>query len=181
MVPGSNPGTYARITASKTFNVLRCQTNDGSLVALIMGAKVPDTPAMKRGRSLEEVVRKELEKKYGKIAQCGLIISHEFPMVAASPDGILKGDTVIEIKCPTSQKSFKSYIHNNTITEKYEAQVLLQMYVSNLKKGLFCVADWEFEKNNKVHVIPLEYNEIKVKDILYIIVNFWKLNIYNVL
>lgn len=146
-----------------------------------MGAKVPDTPAMKRGRSLEEVVRKELEKKYGKITECGLIISQKFPMVAASPDGILRGDTVIEIKCPTGQKSFKSYICNNTITEKFAAQVLLQMYVSNLKKGLFCVADWEFEKNNKVHVIPIEYDEIKVNDILSKVVNFWKNNIYNLL
>lgn len=44
---------YGRITASKAHEVSVCHTPDGSLVAAIMGAKVPDTAAMKRGRNLE--------------------------------------------------------------------------------------------------------------------------------
>ncbi|KAI8426145.1 hypothetical protein MSG28_005094 [Choristoneura fumiferana] len=49
---------YGRITASKAHEVSVCHTPDGSLVATIMGAKVPDTAAMKRGRNLEHSVRK---------------------------------------------------------------------------------------------------------------------------
>lgn len=146
-----------------------------------MGAKVPNTPAMDRGRKLEGLVRKEVEKQYGKIEQCGLIISRKFPMVAGSPDGILKGDVVVEIKCPTNEKTFANYICNGKITTKFAVQVLLQMYVSDLKKGLFCVADWEFEKNNKVHIIPIEYDEMMVNDILCNVVTFWKNNIYSLL
>lgn len=41
---------YARITASRVFDVSRCRTSEGSLVAAIMGAKTPDISAMKRGR-----------------------------------------------------------------------------------------------------------------------------------
>lgn len=37
---------YGRITASKAFEVMRCKTPDGSLVAAIMGAKFPDTAAI---------------------------------------------------------------------------------------------------------------------------------------
>ncbi|KAH9627674.1 hypothetical protein HF086_016828 [Spodoptera exigua] len=172
---------YARITASKAFNVSRCKTTDGSLIALLMGAKVPNTPAMDRGRKLEGLVRKEVEKQYGKIEECGLIISRKFPMVAGSPDGILKKDVVVEIKCPTNEKTFANYICNGKITTKFAVQVLLQMYVSDLKKGLFCVADWDFEKNNKVHIIPIEYDETMVNDILCNVVTFWKNNIYSLL
>lgn len=49
---------YAIITASKAFDVTRCKTSDGSLIAILMGAKVPDTIAMKRGRKLEDLVKK---------------------------------------------------------------------------------------------------------------------------
>ncbi|KAH9632803.1 hypothetical protein HF086_012628 [Spodoptera exigua] len=43
---------YGRITASKAHEVSVCHTTDGALVATIMGAKIPDTVAMKRGRIL---------------------------------------------------------------------------------------------------------------------------------
>ncbi|KAL4719515.1 hypothetical protein ACJJTC_005005 [Scirpophaga incertulas] len=39
---------YGRVTASKAYEVSRCQTNDGTLISIIMGGKIPDTPAMKR-------------------------------------------------------------------------------------------------------------------------------------
>ncbi|GBP80033.1 hypothetical protein EVAR_53173_1 [Eumeta japonica] len=44
---------YDRVTASKVYEVSRCQTGDGTLISIIMGGKIPDTPAMKRGRYLE--------------------------------------------------------------------------------------------------------------------------------
>ncbi|GBP32703.1 hypothetical protein EVAR_16866_1 [Eumeta japonica] len=52
---------YGRITASRAHEVSRCKTNDGTLVSLILGGKIPDTPSMKRGRILEDEVRKTVE------------------------------------------------------------------------------------------------------------------------
>lgn len=40
---------YGRVTASRTFEVSRCKTSDGTLIALILGGKIPDTQSMKRG------------------------------------------------------------------------------------------------------------------------------------
>ncbi|CAH2088603.1 unnamed protein product [Euphydryas editha] len=54
---------YARITALKVYEVSRCQTPDGLLVAAIIGAKTPDTPAMKRGRKLKSAVIKIVQNK----------------------------------------------------------------------------------------------------------------------
>ncbi|KAF5272420.1 hypothetical protein FQA39_LY07888 [Lamprigera yunnana] len=49
---------YGRITASRGYEFSRCKKNDGTLIALIMGRSIPDTAAMKRGRILENEVRK---------------------------------------------------------------------------------------------------------------------------
>lgn len=140
-----------------------------------MGARTPDTPAMKRGRQLEDFVRTTLEMEYGKIERCGLAISQTYPKLAASPDGILKNDTIIEIKCPTSENTFKNYINNKKITEN--AQVQLQMFAMGFKKCLFCVADSDFENNKRVEVIKIDYDEQFVNTIMQKLVDFWKTNV----
>lgn len=100
---------YGRITVSKAHEVSVCHTPDGSLVATIMGAKVPDTVAMKRGRNLELAVRKTVSNKLKKkIMSCGLYLCQENPMIASSPDGLMK-DAVIEIKCPSKAKTKENY------------------------------------------------------------------------
>lgn len=38
---------YGKITASKAYEVSRCQTDDGTLIITIMSGKIPDIPAMK--------------------------------------------------------------------------------------------------------------------------------------
>lgn len=99
---------YGRITASRAYEVSRCKTVDGSLVASIMGGKTVDTPAMKRGRILEEEVRETVSKLLKKkIKKSGLIVAKNYPMLAGSPDGIFD-DHIVEIKCPNSKKLKKT-------------------------------------------------------------------------
>lgn len=57
---------YGRVRASKAYEVSRCQTDDGTLISIIMGGKIPDTPAMKQGRYLENKIREIVSKKLGK-------------------------------------------------------------------------------------------------------------------
>ncbi|KOB25331.1 Alkaline nuclease, partial [Operophtera brumata] len=114
---------YGRIKASKAHKVSVCHTPDGSLVATIIGAKIPDTTAMKRGR------------KY---------VCQENPMIAALPDGLMK-DAVIEIKCPTKAKTKDSYLKN--------CRNVRHMYATGVKKCYFCVADSNFEETKNVDII----------------------------
>lgn len=101
---------YGRITASKAHEGNVCRTPDCSLVAVIMGAKIPDTVAMKRGRNLEEIVRKTISKKLKtKIDLCGLYVCQNYPMIEASPDGVAN-DAIVEIKCPSKSKSIYKYL-----------------------------------------------------------------------
>lgn len=105
-------------------------------------------------------------------------------MIEASPDGLLNGDTVIEIKCPIIEKTSKTYVSNNQVTIKYFAQVQLQLHLTGLKKCLFCVASfssWNFETNNEINVVPLDYNSEYVIDLLCKLEFLWKKNVYPIL
>ncbi|XP_045493660.1 uncharacterized protein LOC123697005 [Colias croceus] len=172
---------YSRITASKAFEASRCQTADGSLVAAVMGAKTPDTAAMKRGRELElsviKIVQNKLKKKF---KPCGVFLSTKYPMVAATPDGISK-DAVVEVKCPTSEETKLNYLKEGQVMQKYFAQVQIQMYVTNKKKGYFCVAHPDFEQSKKVDIVLINYDDEYVNDLLQNVETFWKVNIYPIL
>lgn len=173
---------YGRITASKCFEVSRCKTTDGSLVATILGGRTIETTAIKRGRMLEDSVRKSVEKKLGKkIEKCGLFISEENPMIAGSPDGICEKNTTIEIKCPSTKKTENKYIKDGAITKQYYAQVQVQMYCANVNKSYFCVASSGFEKDNKVNIIEIAYDQIYVSKLLHSVISFWKRNIFPIL
>lgn len=173
---------YGRITASKCFEVSRCKTSDGILVASILGARTIETTAIKRGKNLEDSVRKTVEEKLGKkIGKCGLYISEQNPMIAGSPDGICEKIYTIEIKCPSSKKTEKNYIKNGAITKQYYAQVQIQMYCANLNKSYFCVASSDFEKDNKVNIIEIDYDQNYVSELLHGVISFWKQNIFPIL
>jgi len=57
---------YGRVTASRAYEFSRCKTSDGTLMAVIMGGKIPDTITMKRGRILEDDVRRTVSANLGK-------------------------------------------------------------------------------------------------------------------
>lgn len=173
---------YGRITASKAFEISRCKKNDGTLVSLILGAKIPDTPSMKRGRILEDAVRKSVEEKLNKkINKCGLVLNSIYPMIAGSPDGIFE-DGIIEIKCPNSVKTYNTYIKNGECTEKYNTQMQLQMYLTGKKNCFFCVADPDYCQNKKVEVLRVQYDPQYIENIIKNkLLEFWKMNIYPLL
>jgi hypothetical protein len=96
---------------------------------------------MERGIRLEKKVLTKVEAlQQNKFQRCGLLLSPDFPFFGASPDGINK-DCVLEIKCPFSLKSKLSFINaKNEISAKCVNQIQLQMFLSNRKSCLFCVA-----------------------------------------
>ncbi|KAF5270876.1 hypothetical protein FQA39_LY08321 [Lamprigera yunnana] len=159
---------YGRITAS------RCKKNDGTLIALIMGGSIQDTAAMKPGRILENEVRKTVSMELGKkIKKCGLMLSSEYLMIAGSPNGICE-HSIIEIKCPTSAKTFQNYVKNRKPTEKFNTQMQMQMYLTGLQKGYFCVADNNYSTNKKVEIICVTFNEAYMHNFFNLIADLWK-------
>ncbi|XP_047543251.1 uncharacterized protein LOC125075585 [Vanessa atalanta] len=168
---------YGRITASKAFEVSRCKTDDGTLIATIMGGKIIDTPAMKRGRYLEAQVKDIVSKKLGKkIKDSGLFISKMYPMLAGSPDGICD-DCIIEIKCPISDKTYLNYVKNGKLSKKCFAQMQMQMFLSGIKNCYFCVANPNFCINKEVEILSIKFDESYISGNL----EFWKSHVYPLL
>ncbi|XP_072757720.1 uncharacterized protein [Anoplolepis gracilipes] len=57
--------------------------------------------AVEWGKEKEIVAREQLQVELGiEINDCGIFIDEEYPYLAATPDGIIRDDTVVEIKCP---------------------------------------------------------------------------------
>ncbi|XP_047995676.1 uncharacterized protein LOC125233652 [Leguminivora glycinivorella] len=172
---------YGRVTASRAYEFSRCKTTDGTLIALIMGGRIPDTNAMKRGRLLEDEVRETVSTSLGKtINKCGLFISKKYPMIAGSPDGVCD-DSIIEIKCPVSTKTYKNYVINGKPTKKFYAQMQIQMYLSHHHKGYFCVADCNYSVNKNVNIISVKYDEKYVSELILALVSSWKDTVYPLL
>lgn len=172
---------YGRITASRAFEFSRCKKKDGTLLSLIMGGSIPDTPAMRRGRILENEVRETVGNQLGKkIKKCGLMLSKEYPMIAGSPDGICE-DCIIEIKCPTSAKTYQNYVSCGKPTQKFNTQMQMQMFLTGLEKAYFCVADENFSTTKNVEIISVTYDDTYMSGFLMHIVSLWKENVYPVL
>lgn len=158
---------YARITASKLYDVAQWKTERGSLFNVLMGGKIRDTFAMKRGRDLEDSVIDTVRSTIiSPIQKSGLFLSSDFPVFGASPDGV--GETfVVEVKCPTNEKSFKNYCNRGKITAKYKAQIQMQMFFAKKKLGYFCVADHNFKENNKVTIIKENFDFNYINSVMH--------------
>ena len=151
---------YGRTTASTVYEASRCKTVDETLVQRVIGAsKMFDTIYMTRGREMEPLVLSEIAKKLNtRIEKCGLLLIPSFPMLGASPDGIGK-DFVVEIKSPSSEENVKTYLSNGNITEKSKGQIHLQMFATDKKKGLFCVAHPNFHVNKEITYVWVDFDK----------------------
>lgn len=87
--------------------------------------------AMENGNETEEEARTVYSLSTGnEVNQVGFIEMDE--MVGCSPDGLVRSDGLVEIKCPTP-KVFAQYLYSKKIDSKYFAQMQMQMLVANRK------------------------------------------------
>lgn len=76
-------------------------TNCNSIIKKILYYNF-DLSAMKCGRQHERDALDELNKLNIKVKPCGLFIDEDFPLLAATTDGLIEDDGILEIKCPSS-------------------------------------------------------------------------------
>lgn len=137
-----------------------------------------DNIHMERGRKLEKLVSAEVAKRLDlQIQDCGIFLIPSHPFLGASPDGVGK-DFVLEIKCPSSERNVKYYIENGKITERYKAQMMLQMFAAKRKRGIFCVADPNFENNKNFTHIWIEYDEKFTDELIKKVTKFWEVQMW---
>jgi hypothetical protein len=166
---------FGRITASNVYEAAHCHTSDGALVEKLFGAKKVDSPAMRRGRLLEPEVLREVERMlHVKVDKIGIVLHLDMPFLGASPDGITD-DAIIEIKCPTLDRTKRNYISlSGDLSHKCMAQLQMQMYMTGKRKGIFCVASPGFEEDGLVEIHELIFDEGLIRNIIAKALVFWK-------
>lgn len=115
-----------------------------------------DNESMKYGRRHERDAITELESQGITVQPCGLFIDEDFDFLAATPDGLLNDNGIIEIKCPAScsqmtpedaifSRKFTFWKTDNTKKQilgintkhKYFYQIQGQLKISNRQFCLF--------------------------------------------
>lgn len=173
---------YGRVTASRIYEVARCKTISGSLIETLTGGiRIRETDAMKRGKNLEKSIRAVVASKLKcEIKITGLLLSPDMPIFGASPDGLTE-EAVIEIKCPTSDKTMQNYVKEGVISKKFLGQIQLQMHMFKKAKGIFCVADPNFEVNHEVYLYEVPYDHQFIETLMDAAQDFWKNNVFPIL
>jgi len=149
---------------------LKNSTNNSNLILSILKphSGLQNVGAIKHGTATEGQAKREYTHKTGNnIIECGLFIYLQNGILAASPDGLIGTDGLIEIKCPESMVGNdpssmpkilgrKSYLiedaKTKTIhlkkTHAYYKQIIMQLYVADKQWCHFVVYSYK-EKNNQ--------------------------------
>nr|CAI5838025.1 unnamed protein product [Callosobruchus analis] len=95
---------------------------------LLYRANNLQTPAIIHGRIPEKTARETYEKEMGaSVEECGLFITAEHPYLAASPDGIVGSEGLLEIKCfPSISGKLADCIKKNVCCRVADDKVTLK-------------------------------------------------------
>ena len=97
-----------RLTASNFGRIHHAtQRTDNNKLAysLLQSVDLDHVAAIRHGKQHEQVAKRKFEANTGiMVNPVGLCVDLESPYLAASPDGLIGEDTVVEIKCPYSAK-----------------------------------------------------------------------------
>lgn len=172
-----------RITSS-IFHAV-CHSKEGTRKILAQNILCPKkftSRATTHGKVHEAVALQKYERFLSaKIDRCGLCISETHPFLAASPDGLLQNETVIEVKCPfvprrcpiTPNTVPYLYYSNNELKLKpkhnYYTQIQGQMFCTNRKYGNLVVYTFV-----DMAVIYVERDEEFITDMVCKLTSFYE-------
>lgn len=100
---------FFRLTASVFGKLckMRQTTSREKVIKEMLYGTFSGNDATRYGIAHEDMAKEELEKIIGKkIENAGLFVDANLQFLAASPDGLIDNDSLVEIKCPASAKSF---------------------------------------------------------------------------
>ena len=148
MIQGSEEWHQARlgkVTASRLSDVMaRTRTGYGAgrknymaelLCERLTGAREDCyiNAAMQRGTDLEPMARGRYEIENDLLVdESGLVDHPEIEMFAASPDGLVGDDGLLEIKCPNTATHI-DFLRTGKIDQKYQLQMTAQMLCTGRK------------------------------------------------
>ncbi|GFR09310.1 yqaJ domain-containing protein [Trichonephila clavata] len=108
--------------SSSSFKEILCRrlSSSANLVKRLLYGSRLTTKAMRYGLANEEIARKSYSSKYSiDVKDCGLFVDPENPYLCTSPDGLIRSDGLLEIKCPYSAKNSKNLKEFCASNKKY--------------------------------------------------------------
>ncbi|XP_075556529.1 uncharacterized protein LOC142588576 [Dermacentor variabilis] len=165
-----------RLTVSNFYAVCRRResTPCDALVKSLLYKNSFTSAALEHGKQQEQVAVRLYEEETGtRVQPCGLFVDQEYGFLAASPDGLVGSDGILEVKCPFTAKEMepceaaKKFNQRSQILEppalsnshRYYYQVQGQL---NITKRSFC--HFVVYTSKGIHVQRIEREE-----------SFWKL------
>ncbi|CAI6350462.1 unnamed protein product [Macrosiphum euphorbiae] len=162
-----------RLTASRFGQIckMRSTTSCKNTVYNILYASEAQSKSLQYGRDMEDIARKEAQKIIGEQIQAiGLIVDPIISYLAASPDGLVGSNAVVEIKCPfvaqntvsavdAVEKKLLQYcsLINNKVVLKHDHayffQIMGQLHISQREICYFIVYT-----SNWIHVEKIQYD-----------------------
>lgn len=158
MIQGSPEWFAARVgkaTASRIGDILaggkgltRQSYMDQLVAERITGLPCGDSfesDAMTWGKDTEPLARSSYEAEKGVLVdEVGLIDHPVIAFAAASPDGLVNDDGILEIKCPKS-RTHTAYLRDREVPAKYLPQIMFQLACTGRKWADFVSFDPRFQ------------------------------------
>ena len=134
-----------RITSSKFGEICKMteRRNIEKKLSTMLSATEIKSASVIHGKKYEKLALEKFQEHEGVLVrECGLFVSTECPMLAASPDGLIGDDTVVEVKCPFTARTkpidattidFLTLDQNGSLTLKTDHN-----YFYQIQGQLFC-------------------------------------------
>lgn len=121
--------------------------------------------AMQRGSELESEARTAYEFRAGvEVVQIGFAAHPSIAMSGASPDGLVGGDGLVELKCPNTATHIDTLL-GQEIPGKYQTQMLWQMACADRAWCDFVSYDPRLPEEMRLFVARLDRDEKRIAEL----------------
>lgn len=129
--------------------------------------------AMEWGTETEPVARLEYELATGnEVEETGFWL-HDILPIGASPDGLVNGDGLLEIKCPNSATHLETLI-TGKVPRQYIYQVQGQLFVTERDWADFVSYDPRMPENARIKIIRVNRDDSLIRDLVFELEEFVK-------
>ena len=161
-----------KVTGSRIGDVLSTGVGRDNYMAQLVVERITGKPiemysnsAMQWGTDTEPYARAAYEIKKGVLVdEVGSIPHPSIPMAAASPDGLVGDDGLVEIKCPNTSTHIDTLL-GAKIKTGYLYQMQFQMACTGRKWCDFVSFDPRMEERLQLHIRHVPYDQTSVTKI----------------
>lgn len=187
LIQGSEEWLRARcgkVTASRVADVIaRTRTGWGAsrknYLAELIAERLTGVPAatytnaaMQWGSDTEPQARAAYEFfTDATVIEVGLVPHPTIAMAAASPDGLVGDDGLVEIKCPNTSTHIETLL-TKSIADKYQVQMLWQLACTGRQWCDFVSFDPRMPEHLRMFVKRVERDEKRIAELEYQVVMF---------